>query len=95
MQKWEYCVLVWGTEEAGTFGPLGIFKVPFSGRKPGGWLYKGTKPPFIEDISRSKRGLDEILKELGDEGWELVGVWGTVRETWEGEKFYFKRPKSE
>jgi hypothetical protein len=84
MSQWETCVLtgVWGSQEHG-FRTTRIRLYHFSAE--GLELAKEVKGTFI-DGRAEKDAAAQIIAELGNDGWELVGVG-------DGSCLWFKRPK--
>jgi len=55
--------------------------VHYQVREPRGWLARGELLPRFQG-----QVADDVLDQLGDEGWELIAIRGT--------SFYLKRPKT-
>lgn len=75
MQKWEYLAIVGISTYDSKFRHSGTPRI-------NRFTEDGIK---IEDISTALIG--QTIAQLGNDGWELVGVEGVI--------FFFKRPKSQ
>jgi hypothetical protein len=81
MQKWEYCKII-RVENYFSYHPL-LFRFTINGEER-------------EDIPKNPQGMGKddaiarVIAQLGEEGWELVGV-GRYDQT---HTLYFKRPKT-
>ncbi|MEA2642646.1 MAG: hypothetical protein QOF51_4040 [Chloroflexota bacterium] len=82
MQQWEYRGLdaiktYLESEERGAFGRKGQLR----------WIVKVARSAKEEQVL-----LEDYLRELGEEGWEMVAVLDLTVPGLEKREFHFKRP---